>query len=369
MLRKWKASGVTDLRRFLVEHPALVREAMAATRAVDVNEKSVHLFRAKSREELLGPIDKYWPPQSDRVYRESVIAAIGGKPYYEADAAFCTADGQIFDALFTVAFPTGAVGRGNILVGIMDMTERNRARDALARVQTELAHAARVATLGELTASIAHEVNQPIGASRNNAYAALRFLAADAPDLAEVKEALECVVNETYLASNFIGRIRDQIQKLPPRMESLDLNATIEEVVALVRGELARHGVALETELADGLPQAHGDRVQLQQVMLNLILNAIEAMASTEDEARELAICTVQRTPRELLVAVRDSGPGVAPDDRERIFESFYTTKASGVGIGLAICRSIIDTHSGRLWVGANQPRGAVFSFTLPVHH
>lgn len=280
---------------------------------------------------------------------------------------FFRKDGTRVPVLMGVAAFEGNAQQG--VAFVLDLTERKRGADALRVLQAELTHANRLATMGQLAASIAHEVNQPIGASRNNAYAALRFLAADAPDLAEVKEALECVVNETYLASNFIGRIRDQIQKLPPRMESLDLNATIEEVVALVRGELARHGVALETELADGLPQAHGDRVQLQQVMLNLILNAIEAMASTEDEARELAICTVQRTPRELLVAVRDSGPGVAPDDRERIFESFYTTKASGVGIGLAICRSIIDTHSGRLWVGANQPRGAVFSFTLPVHH
>jgi PAS domain S-box-containing protein len=252
---------------------------------------------------------------------------------------------------------------------VLDLTERKRAADALRGLQAELAHANRLSTLGQLAASIAHEVNQPIGASRNNAHAALRFLAATPPDLGEVREALECVVNETYLASNIIGRIRDQIQKMPPRMEALDLNATIEMVVALVRGELSRNNVSIQAQLADGLPQARGDRVQLQQVMLNLILNAIEAMSSTDDKARELVIRTESRTPGELLAAVCDSGPGVEPAHRERVFDSFYTTKASGVGIGLSICRSIVDAHGGRLWVDANQPRGAIFSFTLRAHH
>jgi len=247
-----------------------------------------------------------------------------------------------------------------------DLAERE---DALRALQTDLAHANRLATMGQLTASISHEINQPIGATRNNAHAALRFLAEDPPDLAEVREAIECVVKETYRAGEILGGIRDQVKKVPPRMEGVGLNEAIEEVTLLVRGELLKHQVSLQMRLADGLSPVHADRVQLQQVMLNLILNAIEAMIGVGDNARELVISTQSIPEGKLLVTVQDSGPGVAPENRERIFRSFYTTKAGGVGIGLSICRSIVDGHSGQLWVDAHQPRGAVFSFTLPAHH
>jgi PAS domain S-box-containing protein len=249
---------------------------------------------------------------------------------------------------------------------VLDLTERKSAADAMREVQAELAHANRLATMGQLAASIAHEVNQPIGAARNNAHAALRFLARDPPELAEVSEALECVVSDTYRAGDIIGRIRDQVRKVPPRMESVDLNDAIGDVIALVRGELSKNCVSVQTELAERLPPIRADRVQLQQVMLNLILNAIEAMAGIDAEVRTLLICTESSPSEGLLVTIGDSGPGIAPEDRERVFESFYTTKASGVGIGLAICRSIIDAHGGRLWADAHRPCGAAFRFTLP---
>jgi len=252
---------------------------------------------------------------------------------------------------------------------VLDLTERRRDAEALRALQTELAHANRLATMGQLAASIAHEVNQPIGAVRNNAHAALRFLAGEPPDLTEVREALECVVKDTYRAGDIIGGIRDQVKKLPPRMDIIDLNEAIENVIALVRGELSKHHVSVQTRLAEGLSPVHGDRVQLQQVMLNLIVNAIEAMASVDDGVRELVVSTESSATEGLLVSVGDSGPGVIPEDRERIFESFYTTKAGGVGIGLSICRSMIDAHGGRLWVDAHQPRGALFKYTLPAHN
>jgi PAS domain S-box-containing protein len=260
-------------------------------------------------------------------------------------------------------------GRLEYIGAVQDVTQRRLSEEALGKARSELAHVARVTSLGALTASIAHEVNQPIGAARNNAHAALRFLAGDPPDLAEVREALECVVNDTYRAGDIVGRIRDQVKKVPPRMEAVELNDAIEEVIALVRGELSKHRVLVQMQLAEGLSPVHGDRVQLQQVMLNLILNAIEAIISVDDEVRELVISTEASPTDGLLVAIGDSGPGVAPEDRERIFESFYTTKASGVGIGLSICRAIIEAHGGRLWADAYQPRGAVFRFTLPAHN
>ena len=249
---------------------------------------------------------------------------------------------------------------------VLDLTDRKRAADELRELHSELAHVNRLATLGQLAASIAHEVNQPLGAAHNNARAALRFLRSDPPDMAEVTEALECVVNETYRAGDIIGRIRDQVKRAPPRRQDVDLNNAIEEVVALVRGELSKHRVVVQMQLEGGLPPVHGDRVQLQQVMLNLILNAIEAMHGSDDQARELLISSQSSLTAEVLVAVCDSGPGVAPEQRERIFESFYTTKSGGLGIGLSICRSILDAHGGRLWADARRPRGAAFRFTLP---
>jgi C4-dicarboxylate-specific signal transduction histidine kinase len=221
--------------------------------------------------------------------------------------------------------------------------------------------------MGQLAASIAHEINQPIGAARNNAHAALRFLAREPPDLVEVKEALDCVVSETYRAGDILGGIRDQIKKAPPRRERFDLNEAVEEVIALVRGELLKHQVSVQTRLTQGLSPVQGDRVQLQQVVLNLIVNAIEAMTSIDDDARELVVSAESSSVEALLVAVGDTGPGVAAEDRERIFESFFTTKPAGVGIGLSICRSIIEAHGGRLWADTHQPRGAVFRFTLPI--
>lgn len=276
-------------------------------------------------------------------------------------------DGSLLPVLIGVA--TFEQGGYQGVAFVLDLTERKRAADALHALQTDLAHANRLATMGQLAGSIAHEVNQPIGAVRNNAHAALRFLTANPPNMPEVREALECVVGETYRAGNVIDRIRDQIKKAPPRIESIDLNNAVEEVLALLRGELSKSGVSVRVHTADGLSPVRGDRVQLQQVMLNLILNSIEAMTSVDVSERKLEITTEPRHAGWPLVAVADSGPGIAANDLERIFQSFYTTKSGGVGIGLSICRSIIDAHGGRLWAEAHEPGGAVFKFTLPPHN
>jgi PAS domain S-box-containing protein len=276
---------------------------------------------------------------------------------------FFRKDGSRVPVLIGVAnFEDGYQG----VAFVLDLTERKHAADALRALQMDLAHANRLATMGQLAASIAHEVNQPIGAVRNNAHAALRFLARDPPELAEVREAIECVVNDTYRAGDIISGIRDQVKKVPSRKTAVDLNEAIEEVIALVRGELSKHCVSIQVRLAEGLSTVHADRVQLQQVMLNLILNAIEAMIGIDDGVRELMISTESSSAEGLCVSVSDSGPGIDVKDREQIFESFYTTKDGGVGIGLSICRSIIDAHGGRLWADTRQPHGAVISLTLP---
>jgi signal transduction histidine kinase/ligand-binding sensor domain-containing protein len=244
-------------------------------------------------------------------------------------------------------------------------TERKRAEQALRQLESDLAHMNRISMLGELSASLAHEVKQPIAAARNNARAALNFLHRQPPDLSEVGEAAACVVDNVDRAAEIIDRIREQAKKSSLRKQPCDVNAAINEVIGLARGSIKQNGVSAETRLADGLLPVQGDRVQLQQVVLNLILNAVEAMSSVEVGARELLISTDQDHTG-VLVAVRDSGPGIDPEHVERVFQSFYTTKPGGTGMGLSICRSIIEAHGGRLWAGANEPRGAVFWFTLP---
>ncbi len=364
LLRKWKASGVTDLRRFLLDHPPLVREAMAATTARDVNEKSVRLFRAKSREELLGPIDRFWPPQSEWVYLESVVAAISGKPSYEAECAFRAADGSLFDALFTVSFPTGAVGRGTILVGIVDMTERNRALDELHRVQAELAHAARIATLGELSASIAHEVNQPLAAIVTSGEAALRWLGRAAPDLGEAKAAIARMIGDGKRAAEVIGRIRALATKGEPVRARLRPNDIVADAAMLVAREVAANGVALSLDLAPGLPEIAADKVQLQQVVINLLVNAIQAMAQAGSE-RRLAART-RGAADGIAIEVDDSGPGIPPETAQRVFDAFYTTKATGMGMGLSICRTLVEAHGGTIALADKAGPGALFRVTLP---
>ena len=221
--------------------------------------------------------------------------------------------------------------------------------------------------MGQLTASIAHEVKQPIGATATNAEAALRWLGARRPNLQEARQALDRIVNDSMRAGDIIDRIRDLIKKAPPRKGGVDINEAIREVIELTRGEAAKSGVSMQTHLPEGLPLIHGDRVQLQQVILNLIVNAVEAMSDIAEAPHELLITTGLDEPSGVLVSVRDTGPGLAPATVERLFEPFYTTKPTGLGMGLSICRSIIEAHGGRLWVEANEPRGAIFQFLTPV--
>ena len=256
---------------------------------------------------------------------------------------------------------------------VLDLTERKRveaeARESERRYRethAQLAHANRIATMGQLTASIAHEVNQPIAATVTNAQAARRWLVAEPPNVDEARQALDRIVRDGTRAGAVVGRIRSLIKKAPPGEERADINAAIREVIELTRSEAMKADVLVRMELVEDLPLVQGDRVELQQVILNLILNAIEAMSETSEGHRDLLITTGKSESGDALVAVRDSGPGLAPAALEHLFEAFHTTKPNGLGLGLSICRSIIEAHGGRLWASANSPRGAVFQFTLP---
>src|SRR6476659_1173660 len=243
--------------------------------------------------------------------------------------------------------------------------ESTRRERQYREMQMALAHANRVATVGQLTASITHEVNQPITAAVTYALAARRWLSAEPPNFREVSEALAAIIKEGNRAGEVVGRIRALIKKAPVRKDAVAINDAVLEVIALTRTEAANNNVSVRTQLAEGLPCVQGDRVQLQQVLLNLIINAIEAMRDVGEEERELLIST-RNEPDGVSVGVRDSGPGFAPATLDRVFEAFYTTKPGGLGLGLSICRSIIEAHNGRLWASANLPRGASFQFALP---
>ena len=258
---------------------------------------------------------------------------------------------------------------------VLDLTDAKRAEAAIreseqrySEIQNELAHANRVATMGQLLASIAHEINQPIGASITYADAALNFLHAQPPDLGEARLALTEIVQTGIRAANVIDRVRALVKKAPPRKDSLDINSTILEVAALTSGEMSKNGISVQTQLSEHLPAVHGDRVQIQQVLLNLVVNAAEAMSGTREALKELLIITEKAGSDGVRVAVHDSGPGLTSENAERVFDAFYTTKTSGLGMGLSICRSIVEAHQGQLWATANTPRGAVFQFTLPLY-
>ena len=254
------------------------------------------------------------------------------------------------------------------LVITRDLTEHMHATEALHEAQAALARVNRVATLGVLTASIAHEVNQPIAAVVNGAAACLRWLSAQPPDLQKARRSLERIAKDGQRAGDIVHRIRALVKRQPQRKELVDLNQAIVEVIALVRDLVRSHEISLETRLAPDLPPVQGDRVQLQQVILNLVGNAVEAMSAIDDRPRRLTIASANDAPREVQVEVRDSGPGLDRERAEEIFEAFYTTKTEGLGMGLSISRSIIEAHGGRLWATANAPHGAVFQFSLPIN-
>ena len=272
-------------------------------------------------------------------------------------------DGERVAVLLAGATFEGSSEQG--VAFILDLTERKLAEETLRKTQAALAHVTRLTTMGELAASIAHEVNQPLTAVIANANASLRWLAAATPNLDEAREAVSRIVRDGNRAGEVIARIRALVQKSDTEKVRLDINQTVQEVVILMQNEAVRKGVALRMDLAADVSPVLGDRIQLQQVILNLVMNGIEAMASVADRPRELLIRSCEHESDQLLVAVQDSGIGIDRANLVKIFDAFYTTKPKGMGMGLAISRSIVENHGGRLWAVPNDGQGATFQFTL----
>jgi PAS domain S-box-containing protein len=317
------------------------RWELAADRDDEPEKWRAHLAILDAHQPFRGFKYRIARPDGSALYMSA-----SGKPLFDADGKFLGYRGTAADVTAEVR---------------AELAER-----ALSEAQLALAHSNRVETMGEFAASIAHEVNQPIGAAILGAETALRWLARQPPDLERAGTAIGNSLKNTKRAADIIGRIRALVKKAPERKDDLKINEAISEVLELARSEIFKNGVSLRTKLAEALPLVQGDRVQLQQVMLNLIVNAVEAMSQNKEGRRELLISSQSEAER-ILVAVGDSGPGLPEGALERAFEAFYTTKSDGLGMGLSICRSIVEAHGGRLWATANVPVGAVFQFTIPV--
>lgn len=365
MLRQLRADGVKDYAAYFAEHPEFVRAMMRATHVIDVNDQTVALFGRGDKAELLRPLDDFWPEESNHVYAASVIAAVTGNPSYATECKLRKLNGETFDALFTACFASETVAAGKLLIGVIDISERVRAQAMLAQVQAEFAHAARVSMLGELTASIAHEINQPLAAIATNASAGLRWLDRSEPDVAEVRALTQRIIADAQRAAEIISRVRAMAGHRAPEPTALAINGVIEEAMQFLAHELQGRQVTLTLALARGLPLVLADRTQLQQVIVNLAINAVQAMIQNGERQRRLIVRTALQDSA-INVSIEDNGPGVAAAHQGRIFDSFFTTKSNGMGMGLPICRSIIEASGGAIGVRNIEGGGAAFSFTLP---
>lgn len=363
LLRQLKTHGVRDYAAYFAAHPDFVREMMRATTVLDVNDQAVALFGRGEKAALMQSVEPFWPESSNHVFAASVIAAVTGKPSFSAECRLRAIDGREFDTHFTACFPPDSVAAGKLLIGVIDISARVQAQEMLQRVQAEFAHAARISMLGELTASIAHEVNQPLAAISTNASAGLRWLDRGEPDLGEVRAITGRIIEDARRAAEIITRVRAMAARRAPERVQLGVNEVIREAVAFLRSEFGSHGVSAQLDLAPGLPAVEADRTQLQQVIVNLAVNAAQAMASSDRRVLRIRSSSEDGGVR---VDVEDTGPGLSEAGLSRLFESFFTTKDGGMGMGLPICRSIIEAHGGRIAASNLAQGGARFSFTLP---
>jgi PAS domain S-box-containing protein len=363
-----RAAGVRDLREYLNLHPEVFDRLIDGLKIAEVNHRAVEVLRGVSSEEFTGiSVARYWTA-SREVFKDVMCARFSGQKGYETQLKIVTHDGTVIDALFFAAFGPVTGEEHTSLVGLIDVSDRVKAQDMLAKIQADIAHAARVSVLGELTASIAHEVSQPLTAIEANTEASLLWLGHAEPNIAEVRELSARTVAEIQRAADILQRIRSMAMRAGPVKAPVSINPLIDEAVLFLGHELNRQGVKVKLDLDRELPPLIGDRVQLQQVIINLAINAIQSMTSGPTAPKVLFIRSFSNDPTSQIIEVEDTGPGIKPEAIDRLFEGFFTTKASGMGIGLAISRSIIEAHGGHIMArNLNDRTGAAFTIDLPL--
>lgn len=358
--------GPGTLASMRAERPDFARAALGLMRLTNANGTSLKLFGADSVADLRAALPNLVPGETEEAVWSLLAAIREGRPAFEVETAMQTLDGKRIDVICTVAMPAMQPRLGQVLFSVMDVTARREAEDALRRAQTDLAHVSRVTTLGELTASIAHEVNQPLAAIVTNGQAGLRWANREPPDLGEVRSSLDRIVADARRASEVIQRLRALSSNNTPQSAPVNLNEIVEDTLALLQREIAAQQVTQRLALDPALPTVIGDRVQLQQVILNLAVNALQAMAGTDGADRVLVLRSGVRDGF-AVIGVEDSGPGFPAGVPDKLFNPFYTTKSNGMGMGLSICRSIVEAHGGRIRAAGAAGTGAVFEIGFPV--
>ncbi|MEA2995927.1 MAG: hypothetical protein QOG74_1476 [Alphaproteobacteria bacterium] len=356
-----RAQGVSDLGAYFDQHPDFLRRALDTVVVEEVNQKAVQLFGARNHSELTGA-PGYWK-ELPATLRRGWESRFRGEPSFREETKLTTLDGRTLDVIFTVSRPAPDMALG----GLIDVTDRVRAQEALQRLQAEFAHAARMSVLGELSASISHELNQPLAAIRLSGEAGLRWLDRSEPDLAEVRAAMNSMFADARRADDIITRIRAMATRRATERTVLPLDDVIREALLFLGHEVRWRAVMVSHEPAPGAPKVLADRTQLQQVVVNLALNAMQAMEQAETREPRIGIRTAVVDSASLHCTIEDSGPGIPPEHLDCLFDSFFTTKEHGMGMGLAICRSIIENHGGHVTADNGSVHGgARFRFTLP---
>ena len=366
LFRGLRADGVAELGPYAAQHPDFLPRAMEAVKIEEVNERMIEMLGARDASEVLGSITRYCHIHPEAFLR-GLESRYRGESTHHEEAKLLTLDGRVIDVLMTATRPGLITDPNMSLLGFIDITERVRAREALQRVQADFAHAARVAMLGELTASIAHEVNQPLTAITTNSEVGLRLLDRPEPDLAELRDITKGVVDAARGAADIIARVRMMATRQAPQQTLLSIDEVIDEALLFLRHEVQSHGLMIKHHPNPTESKVLGDRTQIQQVLVNLAVNAIQAMTQAETTRPTLAVRTTLSDPHTLCCSFEDSGPGIKPEHLDHLFDRFFTTKETGMGLGLAISRSIIEAHGGCIRAD-NQSAygGARFTFTLP---
>ncbi len=354
-----------EMPAYVAKNPTYVDQIHDIVTVSDVNEQAMALMGATDRSQLIGPVRYFFANAPDAGRRVFLAHCTEAMSHVE-EIKIRTLDGRLQDVLFVVMFPGAGQRLDHTIVVMIDNTARLEAETRFRRLQDDFARAARLSTLGELTASIAHEVKQPISAMLTNAETSLRWLARDEPNLAKVTQLTERVAESARRASDIINRIQDMAGKREPARTPLDLNEAVAQAVNFVRHDTEEKAITVSLDLATDLPRVLGDRVQLQQIVVNLLVNSLQALAPFVADGPEIRISTRPGERDTIVVTVRDTGPGIPEADLDRVFDGFFTTKPEGMGIGLAICQSIASTHGGAI-AAANHPEGgALFTITLP---